>query len=92
MTLPSTNPRVSVAMSVYNGAAYLREAIESILAQTFLDFEFIIVDDASTDETLAILRTYDDPRIILLRNEHNMGLATSLNRAIDAARGTYGCR
>lgn len=89
MTSPSTSPRVSVAMSVYNGAAYLHEAIESILAQTFSDFEFIIIDDASTDETSTIIKSYDDSRIVLLHNENNEGLALSLNRAIDVARGTY---
>lgn len=76
-------------MSVYNGAAYLREAVDSVLAQTFRDFEFIIIDDSSTDGTAEILNSYGDPRIVLLRNEHNEGLAASLNRAIDAARGSY---
>lgn len=76
-------------MSVYNGAAYLRPAIESILAQTFADFEFLIVDDASTDDSVAIIESYHDPRIVLIRNEQNSGLAASLNRIIDQARGTY---
>jgi len=76
-------------MSVFNGAAYLRTAIDSILAQTFRDFEFIIVDDASTDDTPTILNSYEDSRIVLLRNTQNEGLAASLNRTIDTAHGTY---
>lgn len=82
-------PKVSVVMSVYNGAPYLRQAIESILAQTFDDFEFLIINDASTDETRQILTSFRDPRIIALENEQNLGLAASLNLAIDGARGEY---
>jgi glycosyltransferase involved in cell wall biosynthesis len=82
-------PRVSVVMSVYNGEKYLREAVDSILGQTFGDFEFIIVDDGSTDSTWAILQSYDDQRVILLRNENNIGLTRSLNRGLAIARGEY---
>ena len=82
-------PEVSVIMSVYNGAKYLRESVDSILAQTFHDFEFIIVDDASTDETPQILASYSDERIRVLRNEHNLRQATSRNRALAAAFGRY---
>ncbi len=88
----TVSPRVSVLMSVYNGARYLREAIDSILAQTFTDFEFIIVDDGSTDETPAILDSYTDPRIVRLRNETNIGLTKSLNRGLAIARGEYVAR
>ena len=76
-------------MSVYNGAKYLREAIDSVLAQTFSSFELIIVDDGSTDGTMEILNTYSDPRIRLIRNERNLGLAAARNRAFAAARGEF---
>ena len=84
-----TMPRVSVVMSVYNGERYLNEAIESILAQTFRDFEFIIIDDGSTDSTPDILNSYDDDRIVLVHNEQNIGLTRSLNKGIQIARGNY---
>jgi len=85
------NPRVSVLMSVYNGERYLREAVESILDQTFADFEFIIVDDGSTDNTWQILQSYaaSEPRIVLVQNETNVGVPGSLNRGLGLARGQY---
>jgi len=85
------NPRVSVLMPVYNGERYVRKAVESILNQTFTDFEFIIVDDGSTDHTWQILQDYaaNEPRIVLVRNETNVGLARSLNRGLGLARGEY---
>jgi glycosyltransferase involved in cell wall biosynthesis len=79
-------------MSVYNGARFLGEAIDSVLAQTLDNFEFVIVDDGSTDRTPAILEGYADSRILLLRNTHNVGLTRSLNRGLAAARGTYVAR
>lgn len=85
-------PRVSVLMSVYNGERYLREAIDSILGQTFTDFEFIVVDDASTDHSFEIASAYTDPRIVRVRNEVNLGLTASLNRGLELARGEYVAR
>lgn len=82
-------PKVSVLMSVYNGARYLPEAVESVLDQTFTDFEFIIVDDGSIGETPIILDAYNDPRLVRLRNQTNIGLVASLNRGLAAARGEY---
>lgn len=76
-------------MGVYNGERYLDVALESILSQTFVDFEFIIINDASTDKSAEILAGYDDPRLRIFKNEQNMGLARSLNRAIELAQGTY---
>lgn len=78
-------------MSTYNGSAHLDRSIESILSQTFDDFEFIIVDDASTDSSREIIQSYakSDDRIILLENEKNCGLAASLNRGINLAKGNY---
>lgn len=75
-------------MSVYNGEKYLREAIDSILNQTFTDFEFIIIDDGSTDESAAIINSYNDARIRLIRQE-NKGLAPALNVGLKAAKGKY---
>ncbi|MEW5746938.1 MAG: glycosyltransferase [Nitrospirota bacterium] len=82
-------PDVSIVMSVYNGERHLREAVESILGQTFTGFEFIIVDDASRDRSREIVRSYTDPRIVLLENERNQGITRSLNRALGQARGAY---
>jgi len=83
--------KISVLMSVYNDAGYLREAIESILSQTFTDFEFIIFDDASTDHTWETLSEYaqKDQRIRLIKNEQNLGLTKSLNKGINLAQGDY---
>lgn len=81
--------KVSVLMSVYNDAPYLREAVDSILNQTFTDFEFIVVDDASTDETPSILDSYTDSRIVRLHNTVNLGLTKSLNRGLSIAKGEY---
>ncbi|MEN6414182.1 MAG: glycosyltransferase family 2 protein [Veillonellales bacterium] len=82
-------PKVSVIMPVYNAQDYLREAIDSILSQTFIDFEFIIIDDGSTDNSLPIIKSYADPRIRLIRNETNLKLITSLNKGMNLAHGKY---
>ena len=81
--------KVSVLMGVYNGERYVRQAIESILNQSWRDFEFVIVNDGSTDATAAILASYDDPRLIIVDNETNQGLARSLNIGLKRARGDY---
>jgi len=83
------SPKVSVIMPVYNGQDYLSEAIESILGQTFTDFEFIIIDDGSTDNSLHIINTYNDPRIRMIRNETNLKLIPSLNKGLNLAKGQY---
>lgn len=82
-------PKVTVLMPVYNGEKYLREAIDSILSQTFTDFEFVIIDDCSTDGSVAVVNTYSDPRIKLVQNESNLGVTLSLNKGLDLARGEY---
>lgn len=79
-------------MSVYNGARYLERALDSVLSQTLPDFEFIIVDDASTDETPAILDRYSDARIVVLRNKVNLGLTRSLNRGLRVTSGEFVAR
>lgn len=76
-------------MPVFNGAKYLSDAIESILNQSFSDFEFIIVNDGSTDKTEEIIRSYQDPRIVYIKNEKNLGLSKSFNIGIERARGRY---
>ncbi len=88
----TSDPKVSVLMAVYNGERYLREAIESILAQTFTDFEFLIVNDGSTDSSRDIVLSYHDSRIRLIDNPENMGLTKSLNRGLSLARGEYVAR
>jgi glycosyltransferase involved in cell wall biosynthesis len=84
-------PKVSVIMSVYNGSDYLDQAIKSVLEQTFIDFEFLIVDDASTDSSLGIISTWaeKDQRIRIIRNEQNIGLTRSLNKAVGLSIGEY---
>lgn len=84
-----SNPKVTVLMSVYNGEKYLKEAIDSIISQTFTDFEFLIIDDASTDRTPEMLRSYGDSRIKIITNEENLGLTKSLNKGLALARGKY---
>ena len=83
------NPKVTALMSVYNGEKYLNEAIDSILTQTFKDFEFLIVNDGSTDKTAEILKSYKDPRIKIINNEKNIGLTKSLNKGLKLATGKY---
>jgi len=83
-------PKVTVLTSCYNAARYLPEAIESILGQTFKDFEFLLIDDGSTDETLEIIRQYaaQDDRILVVEKK-NSGLADSLNKGIKVAVGQW---
>lgn len=80
---------VTVLMTVFNGLPYLGRAIESVLDQSFTDFEFLIIDDASTDESVACIQSYGDPRIRLVCNEQNLGQARSLNKGLQLARGRY---
>lgn len=80
---------VTVFIPVYNGEKYLREAIDSILAQTYTDFELLILDDGSTDGTNNVVSSYDDPRIRVMRNAVNSGLCVTRNRGLSAARGKY---
>lgn len=85
----NATPFVSVVMAVYNGAPFLKEAIDSILSQTYKRFEFIIIDDGSTDGSLDIINGYSDERIKILVNSRNEGLIFSLNKGIEYALGTY---
>lgn len=85
------NPLVTIVMSVYNGERYLNDAIRSMLNQTYKNFEFIIIDDGSTDNSLKIIEKYkkEDKRIILIKNGINKGLIYSLNKGIDQSKGKY---
>lgn len=81
---------ISVVMPTYNtDVPILREAVDSILAQTFRDFEFLIIDDCSTNESVEYLNTLTDPRIRIIRNETNMGITKSLNIGFREAKGKY---
>jgi len=80
-------PHVSVVIPAFNASRFIGQAIESMLGQTFNDFELIVVDDGSTDETVKIVQTYADPRIRLLQNATNKRLAATLNWGIAEARG-----
>ncbi len=83
--------KISVILSVYNSEKYLAEAIDSILNQTFSDFELILIDDCSTDGSGKLMEAYReaDPRVVLLKNPENIGLTRSLNRGLDIAKGEY---
>lgn len=87
--LKNSVPKVTVLMPVYNGERFLRPAIESILNQTFTDFELLIINDGSTDSSDAIIRSYSDPRIVYRVNERNVNLAQTLNKGTELARGKY---
>lgn len=80
---------ITVLMSVYNGEKYLRKSIHSVLTQSYKDFEFIIVDDCSSDKTIEIIKSFNDSRIKLLRNDSNLGLSESLNKGIEHSLGKY---
>ena len=83
------NPTVSVLMPVYNCADFIESSVESILLQTFSDFEFLIIDDFSTDGTYEYLQSLTDSRIKLIRKSKNTGYAISLNIGLNNARGKY---
>ena len=80
---------LTVLMPVYNSEKYLAAAIDSILGQSFRDFEFLIIDDGSTDSSLDIIKSYQDPRIRLYQNEKNLGISATLNRGIALANTAF---
>lgn len=83
------SPLVSVIMPVFNTARYINEAIDSILNQTYENFEFIIIDDCSEDESVAIIEGYEDPRIKLIKNDRNLGISHTRNKGLAIAQGKY---
>jgi glycosyltransferase involved in cell wall biosynthesis len=84
--------KVTVLMTAYNEEKHIRKSINSILSQSFSDFELIIVDDCSTDATVAIINSYKDPRIRLHKNKKNLGCSLSSNKGLKLATGTYVAR
>ena len=82
-------PAISVLMTAYNTEAYITESIQSILNQSLMCFELIILDDGSTDSTFDIIEEFSDPRIKLFQNEKNCGLTYSRNKCLELAQGTY---
>jgi len=91
MEVSSIMPRVSVLMPIYNTKPdQLREAIDSILVQTFTDFEFLILNDCSPNADVEeVVKSYDDPRIVYAKNERNLGISGARNRLLDMAKGEY---
>jgi len=85
----NANPEISILMPAYNAALYIKDAIESILNQNFKNYNLIILNDGSTDQTEQIIGEFKDPRIIYLKNENNMGLSFSRNKLIKSANGKY---
>ena len=81
--------KATVLMPVFNGEKHLNEAINSILSQSFQDFEFLIIDDGSTDHSKKIIRSYQDKRIRFIENDRNLQLSRTLNRGIQLAKGEY---
>jgi glycosyltransferase involved in cell wall biosynthesis len=88
-TAKTQTPKISVCIPTYRGAATIGSAIESVLAQSQGDFELIVIDDGSPDETRAVVERYSDSRIRYLRNEQNLGPQGNWNRCLEVARGQY---
>ena len=82
-------PKISVLMPVYNCEKFLKEAIDSILNQTFDNLEYIIINDGSTDNSLNIINSYKDKRIKIINNSKNIGISRSLNKGISHATGKF---
>lgn len=82
-------PKISVIMPAYNAEKYIGEAIDSILCQTYADFEFIIINDGSSDRTEEIILSYNDSGIVYVKNKKNLGVTVSLNRGLELAGGEY---
>lgn len=83
------SPKISVILPVYNCEKFLRQSIESVLTQTFTDFELIIINDGSTDGSESIIQSFKDGRIVYVKNETNLKLIACLNKGIDISRGEY---
>jgi glycosyltransferase involved in cell wall biosynthesis len=85
----SSHPIVSVCIPSFNGGEFIATTLESILTQTLADFEVVIADDNSTDHTVAIIKSYKDPRIRLIENQQNLGLGQNWNKVLSCAQGEY---
>jgi glycosyltransferase involved in cell wall biosynthesis len=86
--MPIDHPSITVLMPAYNAAKYIGEAIESVLSQSFGDFELVIVNDGSTDDTVKVVRSFSDPRIKLI-HQSNMGIAAALNKGLSVANAPF---
>lgn len=84
-----TQPFLSVGIPTYNGAAFIKESVQSVLAQSYCDYELIIVDDSSIDNTVEIVKSFSDPRIKVFQNEKRLGLAPNWNRCIELSSGEF---
>ena len=84
-----SNPLVTVLMTVYNGEKFLSQAIDSVLRQTYSEFELLIIDDCSNDNSVNVIKSYNDKRIELVINENNLGQSRALNIGIKLAKGKY---
>jgi len=82
-------PKITVLLTVYNGEKYLKECMDSVLNQSFKEFEFLVIDDFSCDSSLEIIRGYKDDRVRIIENKENIGQIKSLNIGLDCARGEY---
>ena len=87
--MASVKPRVSIGMPVYGGETHLRASIQSVIDQSFSDWELILLDDCSPDRSLDVIDTFQDERIRLLRNASNEGLVAARNRIMDESRGEF---
>lgn len=83
------NPKISVCIPVYNGAEFIKEAIDSVLKQTYQDYELLVIDNCSTDNTVEIVNSINNPKIRLIRNSENIGLIPNWNKALENANGKY---
>lgn len=87
--MKSDKPKISVLMPVYNGEQFLDKSIKSVLEQTFNNFEYIIINDGSTDDSLKIIESYEDSRIKIINFSKNMGISAALNNGLNVAKGDY---
>ena len=87
--MKSDKPKISVLMPVYNGEQFLDKSIKSVLEQTFNNFEYIIINDGSTDDSLKIIESYEDSRIKIINFSKNMGISAALNNGLNVAKGNY---
>ena len=87
--MKSDKPKISVLMPVYNGDQFLDKSIKSVLNQTFNNFEYIIINDGSTDDSLKIIKSFEDSRIKIINFSKNMGITAALNNGLNAAKGYY---
>ena len=89
MQIKKMRPKVTILLPVYNGERYLAETLASLFQQTYTDFELLIIDDGSTDSSADIIKSFDDPRIRVLKNPERLKLSGALNRGMREAKGKY---